>query len=262
MRFRRAEGVSGQPSLDESGDPAVFQVAPAVGIHEVVIESPEHVRSMTEYDVAQFERVITAWQTRLAQLAGREELRHVTLFRNSGATAGGSVAHAHSQLLATTFVPPRIEAELQAATVFRETVGRSPWELMVDDERAAGCRVVSATEHFTVFCPFASRFAAEVWIVPCRPEADFSAATPEELVDLASILRDTLCRLDAAFGCPAFNLTVHSAPLREPGRDAFHWHLEITPRLSGIAGFEISSGTWINVLAPEDAAARLRDAGF
>ena len=256
----RPPGTSAEPSAELFGGSDFFQAAPGVGVHEVIVESPDHVCSMTQHDVPQFERIVTAWQTRLGQLAERDELRYVTLFRNSGSTAGGSVAHAHSQLLATTFVPPRIETELQAAIASRQNTGRSPWATMVEQELAAGCRIISESNHFTVFCPFASRFASEIWIVPRRPEPDFSAATPEELADLAVVLRNTLCRLDAAFDRPAFNLTVHTAPLREPGREAFHWHVEITPRLSGIAGFEISSGTWINVVAPEEAAARLRDA--
>lgn len=256
----RPSDATSQLSCDSPGQAECFQAAPGVGVHEVIVESPDHVCSMTQHDVPQFERIVTAWQSRLVQLADRDELRHVTLFRNSGTTAGGSVAHAHSQLLATAIVPPRIETELQAAIASRQSTGRSPWETMVNEDLAAGCRIVSESDHFTVFCPFASRFAAEIWIVPRRPEPDFSAATREEIADLAGVLRDTLCRLDAAFDRPAFNLTVHTAPLREPGRDAFHWHVEITPRLSGIAGFEISSGTWINVVAPEDAAARLRDA--
>lgn len=215
---------------------------------------------MTDFDVSQFGRIVTAWQTRLRQLSTREDLQHVSLFRNSGATAGGSVEHAHSQLLVTTFIPPQIEAELQSAAEFAKQGDETIWTHLARQELDAGIRIVCESDFFTVFCPFASRFAGEIWIVPRQARPDFFVADSSEIDDLARVLRDTLCRLDAAFGGPAFNLAVHTAPLRDHRRDAFHWHIEITPRLTGIAGFELSSGTWINVVAPEDAAARLRDA--
>ncbi|MBI1311594.1 galactose-1-phosphate uridylyltransferase [bacterium] len=242
-----------------TADNGIFESSPGSGVHEVIIEAPQHVTSLSQLDDAQFERILTAWQTRLAQLSERDDLLHVSLFRNDGAAAGASLAHVHSQLLATTFVPPQIEVELHAAADFRKQTGQLLWTHLVNEELSAGVRIVGETELFTVFCPFASRFPAEIWIVPCRARPDFFAAEPDELSELASVLRETLSRLDQAFGRPAFNLAIHTAPFRESRRSAFEWHLEIIPRLTGIAGFELGSGTWINVVAPEDAAACLRD---
>ncbi len=237
-----------------------FEIAHGHGVHEVIVESPRHVSSMTELDADQFERILIAWQTRHSQLARRNDLAHVSLFKNSGEAAGASLAHVHSQLLATSFVPPQIEAELQAAASFRQQTGKSLWSHLLAQEKTEGRRMISEDDHFSVFCPFASRFPAETWIVPHQARPDFHAANRDEIQELADVLRSTLRRLDFAFKAPAFNLAVHTAPLRAGDRDTFHWHIEITPRLTGIAGFELGSGTWINIIAPEDAAARLRDA--
>jgi UDPglucose--hexose-1-phosphate uridylyltransferase len=257
--------LSGPVGCSESPGPSVdgasvFQRRPGCGVHEVIVEAPQHVTSLTALDSDQIGRILTAWQTRLEQLGTHDSLRHVSLFRNNGPAAGASLAHVHSQLLATTFVPPLIQAELQAAIAFRKQGTDTIWADLVRQELDAALRIVSESDFFTVFCPFASRLAGEIWIVPRVARPEFSTATSDEISDLANVLHDTLCRLDVVFGKPAFNLAVHTAPFREPGRDAFHWHIEITPRLAGIAGFELSSGTWINVVAPEDAAARLRDA--
>ncbi len=254
------ETVAPAPNDPSYDAPLFFETLPGDGIHEVIIEAPQHATSLTELDVAQIARILTAWRERLGQLATLENVQHVSLFRNNGAAAGASLSHVHSQLLATTFVPPQIQSELQAATEFWKQGRGTIWAQLVREELAAGARIVSEFDFFTVFCPFASRLAGEVWIVPRQARPDFFAAEDDELDELAVVLRDTLCRLDSAFGGPAFNLAVHTAPFREPDRDAFHWHIEITPRMTGIAGFELGSGTWINIVAPENAAARLRAA--
>ncbi|MHC4878658.1 MAG: galactose-1-phosphate uridylyltransferase [Planctomycetota bacterium] len=248
------------PPGDSTAGTGSFQTASGHGVHEVIIESPQHVRSISQLDTDQFERILIAWQTRHSQLARRNDLAHVSLFKNSGEASGASLAHVHSQLLASPFVPPQIAAELDAAASFQQQTGRSLWSHLLQREQSDGRRIVSEGKHFSVLCPFASRFPAETWIVPHRWQPDFRAAAAVEIRELAETLRSTLHRLDSAFGRPAFNLAVHTAPLRARHRDAFHWHMEITPRLTGIAGFEIGSGTWINIVAPEDAAARLRDA--
>lgn len=253
--------VSGQwPQLASGSASMPFERQPAHGHHEVIVESPAHHRLLTQLDVPQVERILSAWRARMEQLAADPHVRHISLFRNSGAAAGASLEHVHSQIMALPFVPPRTLVELQAAEQHLQQEGCRLWSQLITDERTDGSRVLDSTDGFTVYCPFASQFPAEIWIVPRIPAPHFAAASMDTLQQLAAVLHRTLRQLDTAFGQPDFNLSVHTAPLHDRRREAYQWHVRILPRLSGIAGFELSSGSWINPLAPEDAARQLRDA--
>lgn len=236
----------------------VFEKTPAVGYHEVIVESPSHEQAMRHLPADQIVRVLRAWRDRLAVVSADKHIVHTMIFKNEGVTAGASLEHVHSQLLATSFVPPRIEAELAAGQIHFEETGINAWAQRLDRELADGSRIVATTAQYVLHCPFASRFSGQMCLCPRASVSGFESTSDAELKPLAELLKNALQSLHDVFPDAPFNLELHTAPPRDVRSSTYHWHLAITPRLTGIAGFEVSSGTWINVTAPEDSAARYR----
>jgi UDPglucose--hexose-1-phosphate uridylyltransferase len=222
----------------------------AYGVHEVVVECPPHESSLGEMSIEQVHDVFAVYRDRLAALRHDSRLAYVQVFKNHGAAAGASVEHAHSQILGTTFVPPEVQAELDAVKD-----GCKFCEL-VDRELATGERVIFAGEHVIALAAWASRFPYETWLLPRKHAAHFDRLGDAELTELAVTMRLLLRRLSAVAGDPAYNIILHTAPIADG--DRFHWHWEILPRTTGIAGFELSTGCYLNPLPPEVAASRLR----
>lgn len=233
---------------------------PAAATHEVIIESPEHQTQMSGLDAAQFGRVVQAYWGRLSQLRQAAHIEHVSLWKNSGPAAGASLSHVHSQLMGTPFVSRAVQQELDLARQRCRDSQACPWCELLSTEQRAACRIVLETEYFVAFCPFASRFVAETWIVPRRHAAHFDSLTLSERTDFATSLRSCFTALETAFPNTAYNAALHTAPFRLPDVDAFHWHFEIMPRVNGLAGFELGSENYINTVLPEEAAAQLRAA--
>jgi UDPglucose--hexose-1-phosphate uridylyltransferase len=237
-----------------------FERTPAVGYHEVIVECPSHEKAMRELSTDQIARVMSAWRNRLGAVSSDDSIAHTMIFKNEGAAAGASLEHVHSQLLATSFVPPEIEAELAAGQKYFDQTESNAWTDMLDRELADESRIVAVTGQQILHCPFASRFSGQMCLYPKASQPGFESTADGDLTVLAKFLKTALQSLDDVFPAAPFNLGLHTAPPRDARRDSYRWHLMITPRLTGIAGFEIGSGSWINVVSPEDAAARFRNA--
>lgn len=255
----RFPAVVSDQSMTGQSAAGYFQKAVADGFHEVIVESPSHHRSMRELSQQQVFRVVRAWRDRLKAISAEKSVAHTMIFKNEGAGAGASLEHVHSQLLATSFVPARIDAELRAGQHHFRQTGRVLWSEVRDQELEAAARLVTVTRQFVVLCPFASRCPGEMCVFPVVASPSFETTTDACLKNFASVLIDCLERLHRVFPQAPFNLVLHTAPPRDDRRAAYLWHLTITPRLTGIAGFELGSGTWINIMTPEDAAARYQD---
>jgi UDPglucose--hexose-1-phosphate uridylyltransferase len=189
-------------------------------------------------------------------------LRYVLVFKNHGAAAGATLEHSHSQIIATPIIPRMVQEELDGARRYYELKERSVFTDILDQEMAEGNgrRVVSTTERFVALAPFAPRFPFETWILPRAHRSSYhTIVDPEEFLDFARILKDTLLRLNVALNSPPYNFVLHTAPLGEDDLPYYHWHLEIMPKLTRVAGFEIGSGFYINPTPPEDAAQYLRE---
>jgi len=233
-----------------------------VGAHEVVIETPEHDRDIADQPVEQIEQILNAYRERAMDLHRDKRLRYVLIFKNHGAGAGATLEHPHTQLIATPIVPKILQEELDGARRYFELKERCVFCDIVQQETAEndGRRVVSMTERFVVVEPFAPRFPFETWILPRQHDASFPVLSDiGELRDLATTLKDTLQRLNRALDRPPFNFVIHTAPVSDGEVEYYHWHLEITPTLTRVAGFEIGSGFHINPTPPEDAAQYLRE---
>lgn len=235
-------------------------VRPGFGQHEVIVECPEHETNPARLGPDRLADVFHAYRERVRSITQDPRIAYVSLFKNVGAEAGASLAHCHSQLLALPFVPPEIAAEWEQARQRYEDRGCCPFCELLEDELRAQVRVIEAAERFIAIAPFASRFAYEIWVLPRRHESRFEAATDDELHSLARLLQSILDKLDFVLADPAYNWLVRCGPPRGGSWPYYHWHLQLLPRTSRVAGFEWGTGCFINAVRPEDAAEQLRQA--
>jgi UDPglucose--hexose-1-phosphate uridylyltransferase len=231
-----------------------------VGAHEVIIETPDHTRPFAFLETRQIEDVLWAYRARYLDLKKDPRLKYILLFRNHGRVAGASLSHPHSQLIATPMVPGEVMAEMAGMKRYESYRDRCAYCDIVNQERNEGSRLVTENEHFIAFEPYASKYPFETWVLPKRHGPSFASITPEEQTGFAAILSEALRRLYVVLDDPPYNFNLHTAPCDSDDRPDFHWHLEISPRLTIAAGFEMGTGIYINVTPPEVAAGYLREA--
>jgi UDPglucose--hexose-1-phosphate uridylyltransferase len=229
-----------------------------LGAHEVIIETPRHVVSLTQLSDRQVESTFVAYQDRLRYWQRDERLAHGLVFKNARSAGGASLEHTHSQLLAIPFVPDVVAQELSAAEAYWRMHGRCVFCDLQQSELASQQRIVRRTPHFLAYCPYASRFAYEMMVIPLQHARQFEELLGPQRDELAHLVRDLIRRLEAVLPEPAYNYWIHSAPWRGSPEVTFHWHLELVPRLTRLAGFELGTGYSINPVSPEEAASRLR----
>jgi UDPglucose--hexose-1-phosphate uridylyltransferase len=239
-------------------DDGFYQSTNGLGVHEVIIENPEHVENMALLSEKQLEAVLLAYRDRMLHFRADSRWRCILIYKNQGAEAGATLPHVHSQLVVLPSIPRAVLEELDGAKRFYEATGRCIYCEMIRKEIDEHKRIVAEHEYFVALCPYAARFPFEVWILPREHSSCFEKSLPHIYIDLARVLRETLIRLDRQLDDPPFNYIVHSNPLGESENGFYHWHIEIMPRLTQVAGFEWGSGSYINQVAPEDAARLLR----
>ncbi len=239
----------------------LFREMQGHGRHEVLIESPHHGLSLADQPTEQVTRILEVLYRRCGTLAKDSRLEVVQIFKNHGAAAGSSIPHPHFQLIATPIVPRQVRIKFGMAADHYQVTGESVYVELARAEIEAETRLVAANDAFVAFAPFASRTAYETWILPRQPAPTFDLADHSSLPALAAMLTDVLERLRRVLDDPPYNLVINSAPRRHADEPDFVWHIEILPRLSQPAGFELATGMAINPVAPELAAERLRHAG-
>jgi len=250
--------ASACPTCQPLSPVVVSAAVPGFGRHEVIIESPRHVASLSELTSAEAEAVFTVYRERLAQLKAEGRFRYVQIFKNVGSSAGASLEHVHSQLVALPGVPEVVQQELTASAEHFQQHKKSLLPEIIANELAAASRIVGETQNLVAFCPYASRVAYEVWVAPRQHSPRFEDAKPGELGELARIMRDVIGRIERAVGQSAYNYFLHTQPFDMPAADHYHWHIEILPRLTKLAGFEWGTGCFINPFLPEACAEHLR----
>ncbi|MGH9303349.1 MAG: galactose-1-phosphate uridylyltransferase [Acidimicrobiales bacterium] len=233
----------------------VFTEAPASGIHEVLVLSPDHERSFASLPDEQCSLVMAAIRDRVEEHQSTQGLRYSQVIVNNGRQAGASISHPHGQLLGIPFVPREL-AEEQAG--FARFAGGCLLCTAQASEERVGYRVVEATEDAVTFCPFWSGIPYEVLVVPREHGAHLHRSPTSRIVAIGKSVRSALQALSERLGDIAYNIVFHSAPYRASG--VYHWHVHILPSLTTRAGFELGTGVLINVVSPEQAAEDLRDA--
>ncbi len=245
--------------LQKRGD-GIYDMMAGIGAHEVIIESPKHHISTAALTETEVRDVLWVYRERLLDLRNDRRFVHGMIFKNVGSAAGASLEHTHSQLIVTPIVPITVWEEMTGALEFFNYRGRCIYCDMLHQEAASKKRIVLDTEHFMAFCPYAARFPFETWIVPKRHSSHYEQLDQTELEDLASVLRTSIARLETVLDRPPYNYILHTAPFDHSDVPHYHWHIEIMPRLTKVAGFEWGSGFYINPMPPEQAASFLRHA--
>jgi UDPglucose--hexose-1-phosphate uridylyltransferase len=244
-------------TLDREGE-GMFDRMNGIGAHEVIIETPDHDRPLAAMSEQEIERVLWAYRERILDLKKDFRLKHILVFKNHGYAAGATLDHPHSQLIALPVVPDFLREEIDGARRHFEVKERCVFCDIVQQEMKDGRRLIAENADVVALAPYAPRFAFETWLVPKQHGARFEETPRHVSESLARLLKAVLQRLDRALESPPFNLVVHTAPFAEDVAEVFHWHLEIMPKLTRVAGFEWGTGFYINPTSPEEAAKVLR----
>lgn len=235
-----------------------FKDFSAYGVHEVIIETPDHNRQLADLSAAELVLVLRSFKERLLSLAGDPRLQYVQIFRNHRQEAGASIEHPHGQLIALPYIPSLLEKEYRRFQEYYAEKGRCLLCTLLEEEERVGERIVLSNESFLAYIPFAAPLPFTTWIVPRRHVSSLEKEPAGWEERLAPLLKSFLTLLSQKLEDPPYNFYFHLAPLRSKERPDFHWHLEIIPKLTIIAGLEMATGTFINVIRPEEAAQFLR----
>lgn len=235
--------------VDKKGSPSIrtdnefFTVSDAYGKHEIIVETPDHKKRMWDMSEDEITDVLRIYASRIDELLREPNTKYVDIFKNEGSDAGTSIEHTHSQVVSLNMVPPVVQSKVDAV----KSHGSCPYCKIINIERESH-RQVYEDESFVVFTPYASRFGYEVWIFPKNHYKNFMDFAEDDLVNLAGVLKNVLGRLKDLH--QAFNMAIYYSP---KGED-LHFHVEIYPRISKWAGFELETGIIVNQVSPEDAA--------
>jgi UDPglucose--hexose-1-phosphate uridylyltransferase len=244
--------------LTKRGD-GMYDVMQGVGAHEVIVETPRHEVSLTGLSDDEVRDVLWLYKQRLIDLRNDVRLVYGLVFKNVGDKAGASLEHTHSQLIVTPIVPLRVQTEIDRCLKYLDYRGRCLLCDMVVQELSSGVRIVLETSNFVAFEPFAARFPFETHLMPKRHVSHFEMTEDGLLPELARALRNTLARIESAVDRPPYNYLIHTSPLNAGPLEHYHWHFEIIPRITRVAGFEWGTGFYINPVPPEQAAQFLRE---
>ncbi len=229
------------------------------GVHDVIIETPDHSQTMALMSDAQVAEIIRCYRQRFDELSADPRIAHVTIFKNHGADAGTSLEHPHSQLVATPVISSQVRNRMYEALRHYDEFGECIFCSALGEDLADPQRLVLASDHFVALEPFASSTPFSTYIYPRRHMASFGHINDTEIADLAHVLRSVLAKLYFGLKNPDFNYTIRTAPAECAGVMYYHWYLSLIPRLTRVAGFELGSGMFINTVLPEAAAEFLRN---
>jgi UDPglucose--hexose-1-phosphate uridylyltransferase len=236
----------------------IYDSMHGVGAHEVIIDTPACVRSFTGSSDAHVQEILWMYRDRLVDLRRDRRLKYGMVFKNVGSAAGATLYHSHSQLIVTPIVPRNVLQKLDSCRQFHDYRGRCLICDMVTQEAEDKTRIVVDSGMYVAFAPYAPRTPFETWIIPKHHESHFEDIQPQSCEELAFILKRVLQRIETGLGSVAYNYMLFSSPFDSGPLPHFHWHIEIIPRMTRLAGFEWGTGFYINPVPPEDAAEFLR----
>ncbi len=243
--------------LDKEGE-GLYDKMNGIGAHEVIVESPNHEEDFTYLTPYHMALVFQAYRNRINDLRKDSRFQYVMIFKNHGKAAGASLEHSHSQLVALPILPRMIVSEIDGAISYYKYKERCIFCDIVKQEIKQEVRVVCQNDDFLTITPFAPRTPFEMWILPKKHSSSFRKQDDNMLFSLAQIFSESLQRLDTCIPDVPFNFVLHTQPSHSDNLEYFHWHFEIVPKLTSIAGFEWGSGFYINPMPPEEAASYLR----
>jgi len=245
-------------SLDKKNS-GMFDTMKGVGQHEVIIESPSHDKQLADLSVDEIKKVIAVYKKRSLALGEDERFKYVLIFKNYGLAAGASLEHSHTQLISLPVVPRRVSGELEGMQRYFEDKKSCVFCDMIDQEKKEQKRQICENDDFYAFCPFASRSPFEMCIIPKKHQYSFTDISEDQIDSFARILKDILLRMKVLLDNPPYNFIIHTSPLNGETNELCHWHVELMPKLTKIAGFEWGTGFYINSTSPEVASEYLRE---
>ena len=230
------------------------------GAHEVIIETPVHNATFATLPPTQIKDALYAYRDRMVDLRNDPRLKYVMIFKNHGESAGATMEHTHSQLIALPIVPRQVVEELKGAREYFAVKERCIYCDIIHQEKKSTDRLVLENEHFLVVAPYAPRFPFETWIIPKKHDSGFENSPAHLYLSLAEAIRALCGKADNVLDYPAYNMVLHTAPVHDEPTEHYHWHIEFMPKLTKVAGFEWGTGFYINPTAPEESARFLREA--
>jgi len=236
----------------------LYDMMNGIGAHEIIIETPNHNLRMSQMPVNQIKKVIQTYLARMQDLKKDIRFEYALIFKNHGQEAGATISHSHSQLIAFPVIPKRVQEEKDGAKKYYEYRDRCIYCDIIAQELYYQKRIIIDEKNFLAIAPFASRQPFETWIIPKNHKAEFLNITEEEIESLAHVLLETLKKLDTSLLNPPFNFVLHTSGYKDITNDFYHWHIEIIPKLTKMAGFEWGSGFYINPTPPEEAVKFLK----
>ena len=241
-----------------------FKGHEAAGEHNVVIFK-DHDIKFADFSEEQLVNVIRVYKKRYQEVASVSEcIEYVMIFHNHGPEAGASIYHPHSQMISLPILPPDVSRSVNGSLDFYKKNKKKVYDLIIEWERKENKRIIYENEFFIAFCPFVSKTPYEVRIFSKDSHAHFEKMPDEMDKYLADALSATLKKMNKVLKEPPYNFFIHTAPVKENQFENFHefyhWHVEILPKLSIFAGFELGTGVDINVVDPDKAAEELRNA--
>jgi UDPglucose--hexose-1-phosphate uridylyltransferase len=242
-----------------SDESILFRRRTIRGAHEVIVESPDHVASMSSLDDRHTYFVFDAYRQRLNYWRAHNALHYAVIFKNVGYDAGASIYHTHSQLIAANFVPPDVLRSCQRMQQYHSIYDRGYFRDVLDHELEYGERIIARTRNFVVLSPFASHLPYTILILPKQASARFEEINDAMLNEFALLTRQVLRALESVLPGAAYNFVLHTSPFHDYWDNVFHWRMELFPRLTRVAGFEWGSDCFINPIIPEEAAVKLRN---
>ncbi|MFH1867641.1 MAG: galactose-1-phosphate uridylyltransferase [Candidatus Omnitrophota bacterium] len=260
------------PVLRIEGDPnktphGIYDMMNGIGAHEIIIETPEHIDRMSSLSEEQIAKVMSIYKERIIDLEKDKRFKHVIVFKNHKPAAGSAkMRHCRSQLIALPVCPKSVKGELNGAKKYFDYKDRCVFCDIIAQELSEKKRLILNIDGFVAIAPFAARFPFETWILPKKHSADFTNTEDKSMADLGKVVKEVLLRLNNLLSDPPYNYILHTAPYRRPKAgywstidQDYHWHIEIIPRLTRVAGFEWGTGFYINPTPPEESAQFLRE---
>jgi len=251
------------PALDVHGEIerraiGLFDMCNGIGAHEIIIETPDHMKDFPELNEHEMFHVINKYCSRSNDLARDKRFEYVLIFKNYGTAAGASLEHAHSQVIALPMIPKHVAESIEGSRSYHERHHRCVYCDMIAQEKKDQSRIIVENDDFICFASFTSRFSFESWIMPKYHQANFSEMNDAQKYNLGRILKDILRRNKVCLGNPSYNFFIHTSPTKYKHMESYHWHIEIIPKLTNMAGFEWGTGFYVVLTDPDDAAKYLR----
>ena len=244
--------------LNREGE-GIYDKMNGIGAHEVVIETPQHSETLATLPLKAVENVLWAYRERIVDLRRDQRLRYVLVFKNHGIAAGASLEHSHSQIIALPIVPGRVVEEIEGSKNYFNFKDRCVFCDIIRQELQQKSRLIFENKSFLSIAPFASRFPFETWILPKTHYPSYEKMESSLYEQAAQILSDTLRRMNRLLNDPPYNYILHTSSFSGSESEHYHWHFEIMPKLTKVAGFEWGTGFYINPTPPEEAAEYLRE---